>query len=206
MKFPPVHLDFLQGSIAPQPYISVSRPLVPVYRVGEPLLRGRRHWPEGAQYSYSLNGHELTLFVSNVNDQIVHDLRCGEAEFAVIVENPVLVLAFRFGDSIRWSDVPFTWHMQPAHCRVTPPLESSPETRALLWITLVGADDGMIHAQRGITLAPAFTRTLHEAIRAQASAPFDPDRCTSVIDDLFVAHQNTPSRLLMAKARTMGNR
>ena len=73
---------------------------------------------------------------------------------------------------------PYTWHMQPAHCRVTPPLESSPETRALLWITLVGADDGMIHAQRGMTLAPAFTRTLQDAIRAQASTPFDPDLCT----------------------------
>ena len=100
---------------------------------------------------------------------------------------------------------PYTWHMQPAHCRVTPPLESSPETRALLWITLVGADDGMIHAQRGMTLAPAFTRTLHDAIRAQASTPFNPDRCTSVIGDLFVAHPNTLSRLPMAQARTMGN-
>ena len=106
MKFPPVHLDFLQESTAPQHYVPVSRPLVPVYRVGEPLQRGRRHWPEGAQYSYGLNGHELTLFVSDVNEQLVHDLRYGEAEFAVIVEHPVLVLAYRFGESIRWSDVP----------------------------------------------------------------------------------------------------
>ena len=205
MKFPPVHLDFLQVSTAPQHYVSLSRPLVPVYRVGEPLQRGRRHWPEGAQYSHSLSGHELTLFVSNVNEQRVHDLKCGEAEFALIVEHPVLVLAFRFGDSIPWSDVPFSWHMQPAHCRVTPPVESSPETRALLWITLVGSDDGIIHAQRGMTLAPAFTRTLHDAIHAQASTPFDPDLCTSVIDDLFVGHPNTPSRLPLAQARTMGN-
>ena len=205
MKFPPVHLDFLRKSTAPQHYVPVSCPLVPVYRVGELLQRGRRHWPEGTQYSYGLNGHELTLFLSDVNDHIVHDLRYGEAEFAVIVEHPVLVLAYRFGQSIRWSDVPYTWHMQPAHCRVTPPLESSPETRALLWITLVGADDGMIHAQRGMTLAPAFTRALQDAIRAQASTPFDPDLCTTTIGDLLVAHPNTLSRLHLAQARTLGN-
>jgi hypothetical protein len=205
MKFPPVHLDFLREPTSPQYCVPYSRPLVPTYRVGEPLQRGRRCWPVGAQYSYSLNGHELTLFASDINDNLVHDLRYGEAEFAVIVEHPVLVLGYRFGDSIHWSDVPFSWHMQPAHCRVTPPLESSPETRALLWITLVGADDGIIHAQRGMTLAPGFTCILQNAIRAQASTPFDPDLCTTVIGHLFVAHPNTLSRLPLVQARTMGN-
>lgn len=207
MKFPPVHLDFLRESTALQyyDYAPESRPLVPAYRVGEPLQRGRRHWPEGTQYSYSVNGHELTLFLADVNDQLVHDVRHGEAEFAVIVEHPVLVLAYRFGESIRWSDVPYTWHMQAPHYRATPPLESSSESRALLWITLVGANDGIIHAQRGMTLAPGFTRTLQDAIRAQACTPFDHELCTTVIGELFVAYQNTLSRLSMAQARTMGN-
>jgi hypothetical protein len=205
MKFPPVHLDFFQEPTAPQHFAPVSRSLVPVYRVGEPLQRGRRCWPEGAQYSYSLNGHELTLFLADVNDELVDDLKYGQAEFAVIVEHPILVLAYRFGTSIRWGDVPFNWHMQPSRSRVTPPLESSPETRALLWITLVGANDGMIHAQRGMTLSPAFTRTLQDAIRAQAGTYFDPHHCATAIGDLLVAHPNTLSRLHLARAQTVGN-
>jgi len=205
MKFPPAHLDFLRESTAPQHYVHASRPLVPAYRVGEPLQRGRRSWPEGAQYSYGLNGHELTLFLPEVNEQLAYDVRYGAAEFAVIVGHPILVLAYRFGESILWSDVPYAWHMQPPHCRVTPPLESSPETRALLWITLVGADDGIIHVQRGMTLAPEFTRTLQESIRAQARFPFDPYFCTTAIRNLLVAHPSALSRLPLAKARTMGN-
>src|SRR4051794_21599374 len=121
MKFPPLLLDYSHESTAPLPYMPVSRPLVPAYRVGEPLWGGRRHWPEGTQYSYGLNGHELTLFLAGVDDQLVDEVKYGEAEFAVIVEHPVLVLAYRFGQSIRWSDVPYTWHLQPARCRVTPP-------------------------------------------------------------------------------------
>jgi len=96
--------------------------------------------------------------------------------------------------------------MQPAHYRVIPPLELSPETRALLWVTLVGAYDGIIHAQRGMTLAPEFTRFLNGAIRAQACMPFNPDRCTTVISNLLIAHPCTLDRLPLAQARTIGNR
>src|SRR5262245_20091707 len=186
-------LFWVAGS--PRPYLPVSRPQVPVYRVGEPLQRGRRQWSTGAQYSHGLSGNELTLFHPEIDDKIVHDVRYGTAEFAVIVQPPVIVLAYRFGQSIPWSDVPFCWHFQPAHWRVVPPREASPETRALLWITLVGAHDGIIHAQRGMTLDPEFTRTLHAAIRDQATTPFDPDQCAAAVDDLLVALPTTSARL-----------
>jgi hypothetical protein len=174
--------------------------------VGEPLQRGRRRWPTGTQYSYGSNGHELTLFRADVNDQVVQDVRFGEGEFAATVQLPLIILSYRFGESISWSDVPYCWQMQPAHCRVVPPQESSPETRALLWITLVGAHDGIIHAQRGMTLAPEFTRVLNNAIRAQARLPFDPDLCMTAIGDLLVFYPNPLSRLACADVRSFGNR
>ena len=99
----------------------------------------------------------------------------------MIVEPPVIVLAYRFGHSIPWSDVPYSWHLQPVAWRVVPSLDHSPEARALLWISLVGADDGIIHAQRGMTLSPCFTRALHDAIRAQALTAFDAEECTTAI-------------------------
>ncbi len=185
---------------------STRYPVVPVYRVGEPLQRGRRHWPIGAQYSYGPNGHELTLFRSDISKRVVQEVRFGEAEFAATVQLPLIILSYRFGDGIPWGDVPYCWQMEPAHCRIVPPQETSPDSRALLWITLVGAHDGIIHAQRGMTLAPEFTRVLNNAIRAQARLPFDPDRCMTAISELLVSHPDPVSRLARAQARTMGNR
>jgi hypothetical protein len=47
----------------------VNRPLVPVYRVGELFLQGRRRWSEGAEFAYSPGGLELTLFHSEMNEE-----------------------------------------------------------------------------------------------------------------------------------------
>jgi hypothetical protein len=56
-----------------------------------------------------------------------------------------------------------------------------------------------------MTLAPHFTRTLHNAIRVQARMPFNPDQCTEAIGDLLVAHPTTSARLSLAQARAIGN-
>ena len=134
-------IDLFWMSKAPRHCPPPKRPLVPVYRVGEPLQRGRRRWPTGAQYTYGPGGHDLTLFLCGIDERMVHDVRFGEAEFAVIAQLPLIVLAYRFGTSIPWSDAPYCWHFQPAHWRTIPERETSPEARALLWISLVGADE-----------------------------------------------------------------
>jgi hypothetical protein len=200
------NLGLYWDSSSARPSTPVRRPLVPVYRVGEPLQRGRRNWPVGAQYVHGPSGHELTIFHPEINELVVQDVKSGEAEFAVVTRPSVIVLAYRFGETLPWNDVPYCWHMQPAHWRTVPAWEASPETRALLWITLVGAHDGIIHAQRGMTLAPEFTRTLHTAIRAQARMPFNADECADAVGDLLVAHPSAFARLPLAQARTIGNR
>ncbi len=146
------------------------------------------------------------MFVSNIDNRHIHDVKYGDGEFAVIVSLPLLLLAYRFGQSIPWNDVPYCWHMQPAQSRVVPHQELSPETRALLWVTLVGANDGVIYAQRGMTLAPEFTRALNGAIRAQVCMPFNPDSCMEVVSNFLIAHPYTDERLALAQARTIGNR
>jgi hypothetical protein len=196
----------------PIPFASFSclrprarRPVAPVYRVGELFYRGCRSWPSGAEFAFGPGGHELTLFHPAIGPELIDDVRCGPAEFALIVRPPIIVLAYRFGDSIPWEDTPYCWHLQPEFRRVVPGAAIAPEARALLWFTLVGADDGIIHAQRGMTLSPEFTRALHDAIRAQAMSPFDPSDCPSAISSLYVSHLDTVDRLSIAVARTMGN-
>jgi hypothetical protein len=187
------------------PLRRVRRPVAPVYRVGELLHRGRRRWPSGAEFAFGPGGHELTVFSAGIGPDLVDAVRRGPAEFALVVEGPVIVLAYRFGESIPWGDAPYCWHLQPEFRRVVPAAVVAPEARALLWITLVGADDGIIHAQRGMTLSPPFTRALHDAIRAQAMSPFDSTDCTLAISSLYPPHCDTVDRLESSVARTMGN-
>jgi hypothetical protein len=186
-------------------YPSAKRSLVPIYRVGERFSRRRETWPEGGQFTYSPGGLELTLFLSDIREDVVNEVRRGEVELALIVELPLIVVTYRFGQSIPWNDVPYSWHLQPVSWRVVPSVERSLESRALLWITLVGADDGIIHAQRGVTLSPSFTRSLHGAIRTQALMAFDPEECTTAVSKVFLNYPTTVDRLALAEARTMGN-
>lgn len=183
----------------------VTRPLVPVYRVGEKLRKGRDTWPEGGHFFSGPCGHELTLCRSDINRDLIHEVRCGPSEFALLVEPPVIVLAYRFGESSPWNDISYCWHLQPEEWRVIPAVAQSSEARALLWITLVGSEDGIIHAQRGVTLSPSFTRTLHTAIRNQALHAFHPEECTAAVSKIFLWYPTPMDRLALAVARTQGN-
>ena len=180
-------------------------PAVPQYRVGEPFLRGQREWPEGTQLTCGPSRCELTLFKREIRENTLADVRRGLAELALIVDLPVIVLAYRLGESDAWRDVPFSWHLQATGWRVIPSLDHSPEARVLLWISLVGAADGIIHAQRGMTMSPPFTFALHQAIRAQAMTPFDSKECAAAISRLYLNYSNIGERLSLATARTMGN-
>ncbi len=76
----------------------------------------------------------------------------------------------------------------------------------MLWITLVGAEDGIIHAQRGMTLSPAFTRELHDAIRTQAMRPVRLERLHRGDLEPLPAHLDTVDRLGIALAPDHGQR
>jgi len=136
---------------------------------------------------------------------MVTDVMSEPAEFAIIVDPPLIILAYRFGNSISWNDVPYSWHLQSAGEQGMPPRFHSPETRILCWVSLVGARDGVIHAQRGMTLSPAFTTALHDAVRAQATTSFSPEECMSAISRLYLQYPEIANRLLLAVARSRGN-
>ncbi len=198
--------DFPQAdSTQTYPRGRMHQRVVPAYRVGELFHPDHRLWPEGVQFNCGPGHYELVLFHAEIGADLVEAVRRGPAEFALIVEPQVIVLAYRFGELIPWQDIPYSWHLQPAARQVIPSVVPSSEARSLLWITMVGARDGIIHAQRGMTLSPSFTRTLHTAIRDQAARSFDPEECTGAISSIYLEYPHTVDRLSIAAARTMGN-
>ncbi|MBX6315744.1 MAG: hypothetical protein IRY99_22935 [Isosphaeraceae bacterium] len=174
-------------------------------RIGELYRAGRTRWPVGARYHFGAAGHELTLFWPEVSEEVRRAVGREPAEFALILEPPLIVFAYRFGSVIPWGDAPYAWPLSADEPRVIPPLERAAEARALLRLRLVGADDGIIHAERGVTLSPAFTRALNAAIRAQAQAPFDPYAYTRAVAAIYLG-QDAPADLWRrAVARTGSN-
>jgi len=54
------------------------------------------------------------------------------------------------------------------------PSSTDPGERSLLQITLVEAETGLIKVLRALSLGPAQTASLYEAIRRQATLPTEP--------------------------------
>jgi hypothetical protein len=191
---------FLGGAIWPD----LRAVRVPAHRVGEPLRPGCSEWPEGSRYEYGPAGHELVLFRSEIDADLLAAVGRGPCEFALIVEPPLFVLGYRFGRVVPWESAPFAWHLQPATQRVLPPADF-PGLRTLLSLRLVDSEDGIIRAQRSVTLSPDFTRALHRVLRIQAEQPFDPEAYVRAVSALYLGRPSTTDLVDRAVVRSPGN-
>ena len=129
----------------------------------------------------------------------------AEAEFALVVEGPLLVFGSRFGDTLPWSwAAPYNWHFAPPAERVVPAaVPLTPETYArlwaTLWITLVDTATGRDRIGRAVALRPEFTHALHGVLREQAMRPFQVAAADRALDGLRCA---TDPLELRARVRT----
>jgi len=141
---------------------------MPVLEVGKRYIAGRAAIDPRAEYNFRGGQHELLLCLSSLTEREVEAVRRGEAEFGLVVSGDVIFFLYRFGEAIRWSDAPYSWHLVPPGERELPEPPATAETRALLSVVLVDADRNMVRALRALTFSPDFTRELHGAIREQA--------------------------------------
>lgn len=144
------------------------------YKVGELYSPSRTSWPEAGEYNYRAGAHELRLFFANLTPSDISDITRRPAEFAVVVDGPVLFFLYRFGKD-EWSDAPYSWHLvqaaRPDEATTPAPLEEN--ERALLHVILVEATTGVIAGMRMVSLSIALSRYLHSAIEAQIAVPFN---------------------------------
>lgn len=173
------------------------------YEVGKPYQPGCTRWPETAQYNYRSGGHELVLFLKSPTAKEFNAIKTGKAEFALLVHQSAIFLCHRFGGG-DWSDSPYSYWLVSEEER-TPPIESErPERRALLDITLVDADTGLIKVLRAVTLSPEFTEALHAAINDQVHAGAVEGEPDKSIADAYAVYPTTDSMVRAAKVRCEG--
>ena len=83
--------------------------------VGEPFHPSQVIWPEGAVFTLTTEGATLVLFVDETSPAHVEDVASGDVELALFAEGALVLLLYRFGDSIAWSDAPLHWgRVRPA--------------------------------------------------------------------------------------------
>ncbi len=156
-----------------------------LFEVGKLYNPNKQRWLEASQYSFRGGQHELVLFFNNPTPREVEEVRRGTAEFALHVERPLIVLCYRFGDGVPWSDAPYSYHVLPEHERRLPPETDEATIRALLLVYLVDAETGILRAMRQVSFSPEFTARLHGAIREQAIEPWDQSEYDRALAELY---------------------
>ena len=138
-----------------------------------------------SEYAYRDGLHEIRLLVNEASTSHAEAVRSGPSEFALVFEDPVVVLCAKFGDAVPWTAAILrTQHTSREPGSLPPAANADDESRALLHVALVDKASGATRVERNVTLWMEFTRALHEAIRERARAPFHP-----------VEHERTLARL-----------
>jgi hypothetical protein len=174
-------------------------------RTARPRPDGPPGWAEVSQHSYRDGVHELTLLARGIEGEI-EAVAQGPAEFALVEEEPLLLLCHRFGDAIPWSPATFCPLPPSPWDRSRAPAEESLEARAILHVRLTPSDGGTELARRNLTLSLEFTRALHAAIRDQSRFSPDPVELKRALQRLRRSFPTTEALIGRATARTIGSR
>jgi hypothetical protein len=172
--------------------------------VGKPYNPNRQEWHETVQYNFRGQHHELVLFFNSPSSREVEAVKRGSSEFALTVEPPLIVLCYRFGDGIPWSDAPYSYHLVPADERGLPvQVDAASGSRAFLLVLLVDAETGILRAIRQVSFSPEFTDQLHRAIREQALSTWDEAEYDLALSDLY-RYRSTEDLVKTALVRCSG--
>lgn len=143
-----------------------------IHAIGLPLAPGIQRWAEGPLFNYRADGQRLIIGAAAPTAAEVAAVQSGACEFALADEEGVIFFLYRFAPALPWSDCPYAWHLVDEPDRVPIAVPPGAADHALLAITLVDANTGLVRALRLTTCSPAFTATLHTAVIAQAGRSF----------------------------------
>lgn len=171
-------------------------------QVGKPYYDDGGIPPEGVRYDFRGGQHCLDMVLPTLTSDEILAFRKSTVSFALGVARShagmVIFLLFEIPGITAWSDCPFSIHLVDPEIRQLPSGTGNlgDEPHALLQMSLVDADDGIVKALRALTFSPAFTARLHLAIRAQAAYPrLEKGAYLRYIDDLYRVYPLTNDML-----------
>ena len=143
-----------------------------IQAIGLPLALGIRRWADGPLFTYRTDGLRLIIGATAPTTAEIAAVQGSACEFALASEEDVIFFLYRFAPALPWSDCPYSWHLvdEPDRVRIDAPPDAA--DHALLAVTLVDANTGIVRALRLTTCSPALTLALHRAVIAQAGRIF----------------------------------
>jgi hypothetical protein len=175
-----------------------------VDEVGKPYV-GAMPIADSVQYNYRNGQHALELFMTRPRASELREMSRGPWEFALIVRPETLFLLFRAGSG-PWMDAPYSWwqvqRLVPAEA-VAPFELPTASSRALLVAVVVSLPDGIVRLLGSVTFSPAFSRALHDAIRAQMAREVSAEAYSAAVSRYYRLYQ-TEEMLPHAVARCTG--
>ncbi len=193
-----------QFTRADEPIRLVSRLHGPrPYRVGELFLPEQTRFEPDAIYGLDRNGHTLTIFAANPSPQLISAAKREPVELALVVQSPLIIILYRLEGEQNWSSIPYSWPLRNLRqtVQIVPPARLPEHSGALLWLTLVDADNGLIVSQRGVPMNRRFAQMLHKSIRDQVRDPFVPDQYVGAIRSIYEKPVDPEMLALQAVAR-----
>lgn len=149
----------------------------------------RTEYPQGCEYNFSANGHELRLFYANPTHKEINAIRKGKANFGLFAHEQIIFLLWQFKPML-WSDAPYCyWVVPPAYQANPEPIAEG--EGALLQVVLINAATGIVDAIRAIGLDTDFSNQLHEAIRAQITAPISAQEYSDRVERAYAQYPTT---------------
>lgn len=155
--------------------------------IGQLYDPARTRLPSGTEWRLSPRGVELLLSVPRPDRQWVQAVhgQTGPARFAFVELPHVLVLCFRFGDGVKWSDSPWQAMRQVALYPDYPPGlpgADEPDKHLLINIYLVDSTTGVVAGHGIVSWPPRFVT----AVRAALARQQDDDAAAGVeLDQLY---------------------
>ena len=169
------------------------------YEVGKIYHAGKTRWQDGTDFNYRASSLELRMFFSRLTHSDIRAIKNGRCTFAFAVIDGIIFFLFEFGKACTWSDNSYSIHLVPEYERTIPPTLHDHES-ALLHIILVEATTGIIVALRVISLSYDFSTKLFDAIREQATQPFDRNEHDRKLASIYARYPTVESMVKLSQA------
>jgi len=160
-------------------------------------------WNVAGRCTYRNGVHELHLNEAPPGGSLAALNRT--AEFALIDEDDLLLICYRFGESAPWSVADYRWSDgRGIDLGEIPPIGGLAERRGLLSVTLPEAKSGGT-IRFNFTLSLDFTRALNAAIRDRAGRPFHLAEQAHTIHAMAARWPSLQALATRAGVRSMGH-
>lgn len=124
---------------------------------------------------YTQSGIYLEIFASNLGQQDIKSFKKDDIEIALYQKQPVILLLYRIGKFMPWSDVPYSWHLtlkNKVELAEIEEIEKITDKGILITILLIDSDTGILKAIRAIGAGIEFRNEFFRAVKKQNVLPF----------------------------------